>query len=154
MGQSLSSTQDGVYGSLCFLPGANAHPYKASFPHTGTHQSTHCPPQPRPRAAAPACLGTLRLRGSKDDQVWECCSITFTMCVAVAGSALAAKPQAGSGWSGSSWDPHAPPRPLLHSPHRKEKHPWELEINGTRHSCCANSRFRAIFWKESRSRDF
>lgn len=62
----------------------------------GTHQSTQC--QPQPQAAAPACLGTLLLCGSTDDQVWECCSLTFTMCVPAAGSVLAAKPQAGSGW--------------------------------------------------------
>lgn len=62
----------------------------------GTHQSTHC--QPQPQAAAPACLGTLLLCGSTDDQVWECCSLTFTMCVPAAGSVLAAKPQASSGW--------------------------------------------------------
>lgn len=97
---------------------------------SGTHQSTPCPPQPRPWAVAPACLGTLRLCGSSDDQVWECCSLTLTMCAPAAGSVLAAKPQAGSGWPGpcSSWIPNpvppkplGPPCPLLHSPHRKEK---------------------------------
>lgn len=32
LGQSLSPVQDGLYRSLCFLPGVNVHPYKASFP--------------------------------------------------------------------------------------------------------------------------
>lgn len=122
---------------------------------SGTHQSTQCPPQPRPRAAAPACLGTLRLCGSTDDQVWECCSLTLTMCAPAAGSVLAAKPQPGSGWPGpcSSWTPKpsAPQSPSVppalsftHHTGRK-KNPWELEINSTLHSCCTNSRFQAIF---------
>lgn len=148
LGQSLSPTQDGAYTSLCFLPGVKVHPYKASFPLWESPE--HPLPAPAP---TPECLGTVCLCGSRDDQVWECCSITFTTCVPAAGPVLAAKPKAGSGWPSSSWDPHAPhPSPSLTT--LGEIAPRELEINSNRHSCCTNSRFQAIFLEGEQKQRF
>lgn len=58
----------------------------------GTHHLLQLRPWPRPHSTAaaarqcpPACLGPvlgkLHLCKRKDDQVWKCCSIIFTICV-------------------------------------------------------------------------
>lgn len=128
-----------------FPPRSECPSLQGIFPLTGTHQKHPLP------APAPACLGTLRLCGSKDDQVWECCSLTFTMCAPAAGSVPVAEPQAGSGWLAGVWLLLGPPSPSLppalsftHHTGRKSI-PWELETNSTLPSCCTDSRFQSSF---------
>lgn len=122
--------------------------------HLSPHWDSPEHPLPAP-APASACLGTLLLCGSKDDQVWECCSLTFTMCAPAAGSVPAAKPQAGSGWLLLG-----PPSPSLPPALSFTHHTGRKSIPGSWKStapCTAAARiprFKAVFWKESRGGEF